>query len=76
MTHSRERVILEATLSTGDSMPWPSAERRIYRFGAFEVDVPAGEVRKQGIRIRVQDPYGPENHVCSLGSDVAFVTCA
>jgi len=55
VTHSRERVILEARLSTGDFMPLPSAERRIYRFGAFEVDVQAGEVRKQGIRIRVQD---------------------
>ncbi len=32
-----------------------SAERRIYRFSTFEVDAQAGEVRKQGIRIRVQD---------------------
>jgi eukaryotic-like serine/threonine-protein kinase len=29
--------------------------RRVYRFGGFEVDPDVGEVRKRGIRIRVQD---------------------
>jgi DNA-binding winged helix-turn-helix (wHTH) protein len=31
------------------------ASHKLYRFGSFEVNPYAGEVRKQGIRIRVQD---------------------
>src|SRR5437660_3521705 len=31
------------------------ANHKLYRFGSFEVDLDAGEVRKHGIRIRVQD---------------------
>jgi Tol biopolymer transport system component/DNA-binding winged helix-turn-helix (wHTH) protein len=33
----------------------PSSNHRVYRFGPFELNPDAGEVRKRGIRIRVQD---------------------
>src|SRR5215469_6110953 len=36
-------------------MPGPSPSPGPLRFGAFEVDVHAGELRKHGIRIRLQD---------------------
>src|SRR5690242_18952694 len=29
--------------------------RKLYRFGGFEVDLNAGEVRKHGLRVRMQD---------------------
>jgi len=38
-------------------MPAPSASsaRRIFRFGVFEADLASGELRKSGLRIRLQD---------------------
>jgi TolB-like protein/DNA-binding winged helix-turn-helix (wHTH) protein/Tfp pilus assembly protein PilF len=36
-------------------MEEPATSPRVLRFGAFEVDVRAGELRKQGIKIRVQE---------------------
>lgn len=36
-------------------MPQPSDDRPVYRFGQFEVYPASGEVRKRGVRIRVQD---------------------
>jgi DNA-binding response OmpR family regulator len=30
------------------------AERRVARFGVFEVDFQAGELRKRGVRLRLQ----------------------
>jgi cholera toxin transcriptional activator len=38
-------------------MPAPSANsaRRVFRFGIFEADLASGELRKGGIRIRLQD---------------------
>jgi cholera toxin transcriptional activator len=33
----------------------PSSARRIVRFGVFEADLAAGELRKQGVRIRLQE---------------------
>jgi DNA-binding winged helix-turn-helix (wHTH) protein len=35
--------------------PTPIAGRRIVRFGVFEADLQAGELRKSGIRIRLQE---------------------
>src|SRR5437660_8925062 len=37
------------------STPTPIAGRRIVRFGVFEADLQAGELRKSGIRIRLQE---------------------
>ena len=31
-----------------------NVDNRIFRFGAFEVDLRSGEVRKKGVRIKVQ----------------------
>lgn len=39
----------------GQTMSSPSAERKVYRFSVFEVDTYAGEVRKRGVRVRVQE---------------------
>jgi cholera toxin transcriptional activator len=35
-------------------LPQPSPGRRIVRFGIFEVDLSAGELRKNGVRVRLQ----------------------
>src|SRR5690348_14770043 len=32
-----------------------SASSRVVRFGIFEVDLPAGELRKRGVRLRLQE---------------------
>jgi cholera toxin transcriptional activator len=37
------------------SLPQPSAAGRIARFGVFEVDLVAGELRKNGTRVRLQE---------------------
>jgi DNA-binding winged helix-turn-helix (wHTH) protein len=37
------------------TMPSPPTERQVYRFSVFEVDTYAGEVRKRGVRIKVQE---------------------
>ena len=48
-------------------MPCPSGEEHmsletrsseVFRFGTFEVDVHAGELRKQGVRIKLQKNCG------------------
>jgi cholera toxin transcriptional activator len=43
--------------TTGAVMPTPpsSSEARILRFGVFEVDLAAGELRKNGARLRLQE---------------------
>jgi len=35
-------------------VPDPTDQRRVLRFGVFEVDVRSGELRKQGVRLRLQ----------------------
>ena len=35
--------------------PSASSARRIFRFGVFEADIASGELRKSGLRIRLQD---------------------
>lgn len=37
------------------STPTPTGSRRIVRFGVFEADLLAGELRKSGLRIRLQE---------------------
>jgi cholera toxin transcriptional activator len=37
------------------AMSHPSGESRLLRFGVFEVDLAAGELRKNGARLRLQD---------------------
>ncbi len=38
--------------------PQPSGDSRLLRFGVFEVDLEAGELRKNGVRLRLQEqPY-------------------
>ena len=32
-----------------------SLPRRVFRFGVFELDVQAGELRKHGVRVKLQD---------------------
>src|SRR6202158_181478 len=43
--------------TTGAVMPMPSSNREagLLRFGVFEVDLTAGELRKNGARIRLQE---------------------
>ncbi len=36
-------------------MPSAPASRRLLRFGVFEVDLASGELRKSGVKIKVQD---------------------
>lgn len=36
-------------------MPQPGSEARLLRFGVFEVDLTAGELRKNGVRFRLQE---------------------
>lgn len=36
-------------------MEGPKAPTRIYRFGPFELVVDAGELRKNGVRLKLQD---------------------
>ena len=36
-------------------MPSPPTERQVYRFSVFEVDTYVGEVRKRGVRNKVQE---------------------
>src|SRR6266481_519901 len=44
--------VLDSIESMGAS---PSQFRRIFRFGGFELHVAEGELRKHGVRIRLQD---------------------
>src|SRR5258708_5907099 len=39
----------------GDEMMVPSRSRRLVRFGLFEVDLISGELRKQGLKIKLHD---------------------
>jgi hypothetical protein len=36
-------------------MPAQSRLPRVQRFGIYEIDVPAGEFRKSGVRLKLQD---------------------
>jgi DNA-binding winged helix-turn-helix (wHTH) protein len=36
----------------------PPPQARLFRFGPFELDVRAGELRKQGIRIKLREQPG------------------
>ena len=45
-------------------MPSQSQLPRVLRFGTFEVDVPAGELRKNGIKLRLQEQ--PLQVLCML----------
>ncbi len=41
-------------MSSAVSRPESSASRRLFRFGAFEFDVQAGELRKHGLRLKLR----------------------
>ena len=36
-------------------MKYPVASLRVVRFGAFEADLRAGELRKNGLKVKLQD---------------------
>jgi DNA-binding winged helix-turn-helix (wHTH) protein len=36
-------------------MPLPGTRSEIYRFGAFELESATGELRKHGLRLKLQD---------------------
>ena len=36
-------------------MPTEISNSRVLRFGAFELALPSGELRKQGLRVKLQD---------------------
>jgi DNA-binding response OmpR family regulator len=42
-------------VSNALTMPSPPTERQVYRFSVFEVDTYVGEVRKRGVRNKVQE---------------------
>lgn len=50
-----ERKFADAKLPAAVSIPPTSPARKILRFAAFEVDLAAGELRKNGARIRLQE---------------------
>src|SRR5260370_41943299 len=50
--HARLRLIVGKTV---ESMPSEKQSPAILRFGVFEVDVRAGELRKQGVQIKLQE---------------------
>ena len=41
-------------MATGRPTPGPGAAGRIVRFAAFELDIKTGELRKNGLRIKLQ----------------------
>ena len=41
--------------TTAASMPGPQSNSRIARFGVFELDLSAGELRKSGVKLRLQE---------------------
>lgn len=57
MTHialcARSRV--QFAVLNGVAMPDPSARPTVFRFAAFQVDLSSGELRKHGIKIRLQE---------------------
>jgi DNA-binding winged helix-turn-helix (wHTH) protein len=66
MANDYRRTTIDELLTTNDClavhygravMPMPSSNRdaRLLRFGVFEVDLTAGELRKNGARIRLQE---------------------
>jgi len=58
LTHNAVSAGARATMTgteVRERMTIPPSKRRVYRFGAFEVDADAGEMRKGGIRIRIQE---------------------
>lgn len=55
---SEAHVALTSVPLTAPGFPTgsvPRATRKVVRFGAFEVDLHAGELRKRGVKIRLQD---------------------
>ena len=54
----RKKATVQAVLNYGGvAMPLPQTNQagRIVRFGIFEVDLAAGELRKSGVRVRLQE---------------------
>ena len=52
-------------------MPQSSPSGRVLRFGVFEVDLAAGELRKSGVRIRLQEqPFQVLTFLLSRPGDV------
>src|SRR5437870_12521475 len=54
----RKKATVQAVLNYGGvAMPLPQTNQagRIVRFGIFEVDLAAGELRKGGARVRLQE---------------------
>ena len=51
------RIVKLVRLRRGDasSVSTPSASHSIYRFGVFEADPRSGELRKNGMRLKIQD---------------------
>ena len=47
--------MLPVVLHYGVYMPVPQANSRIVRFGVFELNLSAGELRKNGVKLRLQD---------------------
>src|SRR5438477_7951075 len=54
----RKKATVQAVLNYGGvAMPLPQTNQagKLVRFGIFEVDLAAGELRKSGVRIRLQE---------------------
>lgn len=49
------KIALAQVLNYGPSMPGPHSNSRIARFGVFELDLSAGELRKNGVKLRLQE---------------------
>src|ERR1019366_9105827 len=49
------RAIMPTSSPTSDPTPGSDNESRLLRFGVFEIDLAAGELRKNGRRIRLQE---------------------
>src|ERR1035441_1741014 len=49
------RAVMPMSSPSSDPTPSSDKESRLLRFGVFEVDLAAGELRKNGRRIRLQE---------------------
>jgi DNA-binding winged helix-turn-helix (wHTH) protein/Tol biopolymer transport system component len=47
--------VLYSKISAGKTVQETAKSARVFRFGVFEVDAATGELRKQGLRIRLQE---------------------
>ena len=54
-SHGRGLPVGCYTFAWGRSMPIPAAKSRVVHFGVFEVDLQEEELRKSGIRIKLQE---------------------